>query len=88
LIADIHFDYRLALAPWRLASMAAAQSRQHQRPWPDCRCGQIGEVPEGPIRIGVNAGSLPKKPARGSVAQRMVAARWSRSISWKAWISA
>jgi (E)-4-hydroxy-3-methylbut-2-enyl-diphosphate synthase len=76
LIADIHFDYRLALA-----SLKAGADGLRLNP------GNIGE-PEKvkavvlaarerqvPIRIGVNAGSLPKttKP-KLSVAHRMVAA--------------
>jgi (E)-4-hydroxy-3-methylbut-2-enyl-diphosphate synthase len=75
LIADIHFDYRLALAA--LESGA------------DClrlNPGNIGE-PERiktvvlaakersvPIRIGVNAGSLPKTSVKKSIPERMVAA--------------
>ncbi|HEX9976897.1 MAG TPA: flavodoxin-dependent (E)-4-hydroxy-3-methylbut-2-enyl-diphosphate synthase [Dehalococcoidales bacterium] len=76
LIADIHFDYRLALA-----SLKAGVDGLRLNP------GNIGE-PERvkavvlaakarnvPIRIGVNAGSLPKTAdPRLSVAQRMVAA--------------
>jgi (E)-4-hydroxy-3-methylbut-2-enyl-diphosphate synthase len=76
LIADIHFDYRLALA-----SLKAGADGLRLNP------GNIGD-PERvkavvlaarerqvPIRIGVNAGSLPKttKP-KLSVAHRMVAA--------------
>ncbi|MFC1994920.1 flavodoxin-dependent (E)-4-hydroxy-3-methylbut-2-enyl-diphosphate synthase [Chloroflexota bacterium] len=76
LVADIHFDYRLAL-------MALAAGADGLRLNP----GNIGE-PEKvravvlaakernvPIRIGLNAGSLPKRPSpRVSVAQRMVEA--------------
>ena len=76
LIADIHFDYRLALA-----ALEAGCDGLRLNP------GNIGE-PERvkavvlaakersvPIRTGVNAGSLPGKADRKlSVAQRMVAA--------------
>ena len=76
LIADIHFDYRLALA-----SLKAGADGLRLNP------GNIGE-PEKvkavvlaarerqvPIRIGVNAGSLPKTTKlKLSVAHRMVAA--------------
>ncbi|HEY94576.1 MAG TPA: flavodoxin-dependent (E)-4-hydroxy-3-methylbut-2-enyl-diphosphate synthase [Dehalococcoidia bacterium] len=76
LIADIHFDYRLALA-----SLEAGVDGLRLNP------GNIGE-PENvkavvkaaaersvPIRIGVNAGSLSKKAAPGlTVPQRMVEA--------------
>jgi len=76
LIADIHFDYRLALA-----ALEAGCDGLRLNP------GNIGE-PERvkavvlaakkrsvPIRIGVNAGSLPRKADRKlSVAKRMVAA--------------
>jgi (E)-4-hydroxy-3-methylbut-2-enyl-diphosphate synthase len=74
LIADIHFDYRLALA-----SLKAGADGLRLNP------GNIGEpekvkavvlaakARQVPIRIGVNAGSLPKtaKP-KLSVARRMV----------------
>ncbi len=76
LIADIHFDYRLALA-----SLKAGADGLRLNP------GNIGEAEkvkavvlaakerQVPIRIGVNAGSLPKtaKP-KLSVARRMVEA--------------
>src|SRR4030042_1033666 len=76
LIADIHFDHRLALA-----ALEAGVDGLRLNP------GNIGE-PENvkavvkaaaersvPIRIGVNAGSLPKKANPGlSVPQRMVEA--------------
>lgn len=75
-IADIHFDYRLALA-----ALAAGADGLRRNP------GNIGEPDkvkavvnaarerEVPIRIGVNAGSLPKTTKPGlSVAQRMTEA--------------
>jgi len=75
-IADIHFDYRLALA-----ALEAGADGLRLNP------GNIGE-PEKvkavvlaarersvPIRVGVNAGSLPQKAdPEGTVAQRMVEA--------------
>jgi len=76
LIADIHFDYRLALA-----ALEAGVDGLRLNP------GNIGEADKVkavalaakergvPIRIGVNAGSLPKTTnLRLSVAERMVAA--------------
>ena len=76
LIADIHFDYRLALA-----ALEAGCDGLRLNP------GNIGEADRVkavvlaakersvPIRIGVNAGSLPgKADPKLSVAQRMVAA--------------
>ena len=76
LIADIHFDYRLALA-----ALEAGVDGLRLNP------GNIGEADKVkavalaakergvPIRIGVNAGSLPKKTnPRLFVADRMVAA--------------
>jgi len=76
LIADIHFDYRLALA-----ALEAGVDGLRLNP------GNIGEADKVktvalaakergvPIRIGVNAGSLPKTTNPGlSVADRMVAA--------------
>lgn len=76
LIADIHFDYRLALA-----SLEAGVNGLRLNP------GNIGEPDRVkavvkaaaersvPIRIGVNAGSMPKKADPNlSVVKRMVAA--------------
>ncbi|MFH0941429.1 MAG: flavodoxin-dependent (E)-4-hydroxy-3-methylbut-2-enyl-diphosphate synthase [Chloroflexota bacterium] len=76
LIADIHFDYRLALA-----ALEAGCDGLRLNP------GNIGEPAkvtavvkaarerEVPIRIGVNAGSLPKTPRpKLGIAQQMVAA--------------
>jgi len=76
LIADIHFDYRLALA-----ALEAGVDGLRLNP------GNIGEADKikavalaakergVPIRIGVNAGSLPRTANRKlSVAERMVAA--------------
>ena len=75
LIADIHFDYRLALA-----ALESGVDGLRLNP------GNIGE-PEKikkvvlaakersvPIRIGVNAGSLPKTSVKKSVPELMVAA--------------
>jgi (E)-4-hydroxy-3-methylbut-2-enyl-diphosphate synthase len=75
LIADIHFDYRLALA-----ALQAGVDGLRLNPGNISDPEQIAAVVKSaksrkvPIRIGVNAGSLPKKPARGSVARRMVKA--------------
>jgi (E)-4-hydroxy-3-methylbut-2-enyl-diphosphate synthase len=75
LIADIHFDYRLALA-----ALEAGVDGLRLNPGNISDPEQIAAVVESaksrkvPIRIGVNAGSLPKRPARGSVARRMVKA--------------
>jgi (E)-4-hydroxy-3-methylbut-2-enyl-diphosphate synthase len=76
LVADIHFDYRLALA-----ALAAGADGLRLNP------GNIGEPEKvkavalaakergAPIRIGLNAGSLPRTgDTRLSVAERMVAA--------------
>jgi len=76
LIADIHFDYRLALA-----SLKAGADGLRLNP------GNIGDpervkavvlaarARQVPIRIGVNAGSLPKTTnPKLSIARRMVAA--------------
>ena len=76
LVADIHFDYRLALA-----ALESGADGVRLNP------GNIGEAEkikqvvltarerEVPIRIGVNAGSLPVKGNRNlSIAERMVGA--------------
>jgi (E)-4-hydroxy-3-methylbut-2-enyl-diphosphate synthase len=84
LIADIHFDYRLALA-----ALEAGVDGLRLNPGNISDPDQIAAVVksarerEVPIRIGVNAGSLPRHPAGrsvalhpapGSVARRMAAA--------------
>ena len=63
LVADIHFDYQLALE-----CVAAGggqdphQPRQHRRPGPGARRWRTPAGSEGiPIRIGVNGGSLEKE---------------------------
>jgi (E)-4-hydroxy-3-methylbut-2-enyl-diphosphate synthase len=89
LIADIHFDYRLALM-----SLEAGADGLRLNP------GNIGEPEKvkavalaakergSPIRIGVNAGSLPRTAnPRLSVAERMVEAaleqiRWLESLDF------
>ncbi len=77
LIADVHFDYRLALA-----ALEAGADGLRLNPGNISDPDQIAAVVRSarersvPIRIGVNAGSLPRPAAgpQGSVARRMVAA--------------
>jgi len=75
LIADIHFDYRLALA-----SLKAGVDGLRLNPGNLRNLEQIAAVVqaakerETPIRIGVNAGSLPPSFEGDSGPQRMVAA--------------
>ncbi len=76
LIADIHFDYRLALA-----ALEAGVDGLRLNPGNISEPEQIAAVvkaarPRGvPIRVGVNAGSLPRfTTPETSVAQRMVEA--------------
>jgi (E)-4-hydroxy-3-methylbut-2-enyl-diphosphate synthase len=76
LVADIHFDYRLALA-----SLAAGVDGLRLNPGNIGDHAQIKQVVLAakeravPIRIGLNAGSLPKTTdANKPVAQRMVEA--------------
>jgi (E)-4-hydroxy-3-methylbut-2-enyl-diphosphate synthase len=76
LIADIHFDYRLALE-----SLKSGADGLRLNPGnisdPDhiARVVRAAKEREVPIRIGVNAGSLPKaSEGKGSVVQRMVVA--------------
>jgi (E)-4-hydroxy-3-methylbut-2-enyl-diphosphate synthase len=74
LIADIHFDYRLALAAldsgvdgFRLNPGNIGDSAQIKQVVLAAKARAV------PIRIGLNAGSLPKQSGAGkSVAQRMV----------------
>jgi (E)-4-hydroxy-3-methylbut-2-enyl-diphosphate synthase len=75
LVADIHFDYRLALT-----ALESGADGLRLNP------GNIGELEQikkvvlaakeraVPIRIGVNAGSLPKSTTKKSVPDRMVEA--------------
>ena len=66
LVADIHFDYRLAIARGReRCSQDPHQPRQHWRSRRGCRaCGQMRcSARHIPIRIGVNGGSLEKRAA-------------------------
>ncbi len=75
LIADIHFDYRLALL-----ALEAGVDGLRLNPGNISEPEQIVAIvqaakPRGvPIRIGVNAGSLPKTTKRASTAKRMVEA--------------
>jgi len=75
LVADIHFDYRLALK-----SLEAGVDGLRLNPGNIGEANKVKKVAAAakergvPIRIGLNAGSLPKAPGPGlSVAQRMVA---------------
>jgi (E)-4-hydroxy-3-methylbut-2-enyl-diphosphate synthase len=73
LVADIHFDYRLALA-----ALESGVDGFRLNPGNIGDRAQIKEmvlaakVRAVPIRIGLNAGSLPKKSANKPVATRMV----------------
>ena len=76
LIADIHFDYRLALAALEAGAdglrLNPGNIGQPEKVTAIVRAARERNVP---IRIGVNAGSLPTTvDARLSTAQRMVAA--------------
>jgi (E)-4-hydroxy-3-methylbut-2-enyl-diphosphate synthase len=88
LIADIHFDHRLALAALR-AGIAGLRLNPGNIRDPEKIREVVREAKgrETPIRVGVNAGSLPPLPALAegetppSTAQRMVeAARWEIGI--------
>lgn len=74
LIADIHFDYRLALAALEAGAdglrINPGNIGGHERVAAVARAAKERAVP---IRIGVNAGSLPKGAmVQGSIAERMV----------------
>jgi (E)-4-hydroxy-3-methylbut-2-enyl-diphosphate synthase len=76
LIADIHFDYRLALA-----AIGAGADGLRLNPGNIGDAGRVAQVVRAakerhvPIRIGVNAGSLPlAQEPEMSIPQRMVAA--------------
>jgi (E)-4-hydroxy-3-methylbut-2-enyl-diphosphate synthase len=75
LIADIHFDYRLALA-----SLEGGADALRLNPGNIRRREQVATVAKAaqergvPIRVGVNAGSLPPGEGGQPLAQRMVEA--------------
>ncbi len=76
LVADIHFDYRLALK-----ALAAGVDGLRLNPGNISEPYKVKTIVKAakergiPIRIGVNAGSLPKSPSpKLSIAQQMVAA--------------
>ncbi|MEK7848102.1 MAG: flavodoxin-dependent (E)-4-hydroxy-3-methylbut-2-enyl-diphosphate synthase, partial [Chloroflexota bacterium] len=75
LIADIHFDHRLALEALRAGADALRlnpgniTSRQGV-----AQVVAEAKTRQAPIRIGVNAGSLPQDITQGTLAERMVAA--------------
>lgn len=75
LVADIHFDYRLALA-----ALEAGADALRLNPGNIRQKAQVSSVVRAarergtPIRIGVNAGSLPPGDDSQPVAQRMVEA--------------
>lgn len=76
LIADIHFDYRLALMAVEAGvdglRLNPGNIGEHERVIAVVKAAKERNIP---IRIGVNAGSLPKKAnPRLSVARRMVEA--------------
>jgi (E)-4-hydroxy-3-methylbut-2-enyl-diphosphate synthase len=76
LIADIHFDYRLALAAIK-AGVQGLRLNPGNINEPDKIASIIKKAKERdiPIRIGVNAGSLPESPQKElSIPQRMVTA--------------
>jgi len=73
LIADIHFDYRLALA-----ALEVGVDGLRLNPGNISKTEQIAAIVQAakpreiPIRIGVNAGSLPKVASQAPIAERMV----------------
>ncbi len=68
LIADIHFDYRLALAALE-AGVDGLRLNPGNISDPDQIAAVVRSAKERevPIRVGVNAGSLPRHSARGTV---------------------
>jgi (E)-4-hydroxy-3-methylbut-2-enyl-diphosphate synthase len=76
IIADIHFDYRLALVALEAGADGLRLNPGNiSQPEEVKKVARAAQERRAPIRIGVNAGSLPqpKKP-KLSIAQQMVAA--------------
>jgi (E)-4-hydroxy-3-methylbut-2-enyl-diphosphate synthase len=76
IIADIHFDYRLALKALEFGADGLRLNPGNiSAPEKVAKIVQAARVRGVPIRIGVNAGSLPKpKNLKLSIAEQMVAA--------------
>jgi (E)-4-hydroxy-3-methylbut-2-enyl-diphosphate synthase len=76
LIADIHFDYRLALAALEAGCDGLRLNPGNiGEPSKVALIAQAAKVRNVPIRIGVNAGSLPETTELGlTIVQRMVSA--------------
>jgi (E)-4-hydroxy-3-methylbut-2-enyl-diphosphate synthase len=74
IIADIHFDYRLALAALKSGAEGLRLNPGNiSDPEQIAKVVDAAKEREVPIRIGVNAGSLPRSPKkRASVVERMV----------------
>jgi (E)-4-hydroxy-3-methylbut-2-enyl-diphosphate synthase len=83
LVADIHFDYRLALASLQNGADALRLNPGNiAEPDRVKAVALAAKERNAPIRIGLNAGSLPKKSdPRRSVAENMVAAALEQ-IGW------
>ena len=81
-VADIHFDYRLALAGGEARrGQDPHQPRQHRRRRTACKAVAEG-LPGArniPIRIGVNAGSVEKAYSSRSTARPTPGGAWSRA---------
>jgi (E)-4-hydroxy-3-methylbut-2-enyl-diphosphate synthase len=73
-IADIHFDYRLALAALKLGADGLRLNPGNiSDPEHIAKVVHAAKEREVPIRVGVNVGSLPKSSkVKASVVQRMV----------------
>ncbi len=76
IIADIHFDYRLALEALKCGADGLRLNPGNIRnPEHITKVVQSAKQRDIPVRIGVNAGSLPPTPNQsGSLSARMVAA--------------
>ena len=90
LVADIHFDYKLALEAIHQDSRTAAQSRNiggEEKVRAVVRAAKEAQIP---IRIGVNAGSLDRKILKkygGITPEAWLNRPWNMCASWRIWTS-
>ena len=100
-IADIHYDHTLALLAMRPASLPAPEPGQHPDRDKVIKVVTAAKERQIPFRIGVNAGSLPRRCTRSCARRTRSTAttasarpsgwwrwRWATARSWRTSITA